>query len=149
MNLKIKSAETTSSDMAVSLTLQNDKKVMVGNGIVNKLLKADSLDFSMFRALCSAGGYALSFDGALASHEAGDAYGDGQEYRTKGHHIEADEDVYPEVVQTSKYFSLKVQMQPGKAILLGQEEEETETIVPIDEEVVVDTKTGEIVTETA
>ena len=170
MKFNISKAERTRKLTAVALTLVNGMNVIVGNKIIDKVLEADGLNFSFFRAICAAGGYALSFEGSMVQHKAGDNYGDGAEYLSDGYHINSPEDSYPEIVPTPVYFTLKIQLpeyvkadslsgntavvaktmpnQGAKAFGddVGQEQGNDESKEEVKEEA-VDVKTGEI-TET-
>ena len=142
MRLTIKNAEQTNSEQSVNLELSNGASLIVGNGVVNKRLKADGIPPDYFIALASAGGYAVAFDGRLVPHNKGETYGeDGMEYRSDGFHIVAEEDVFPSIVQTPKFFELKVQLPTNlKTQLLGEFEEELKTQAP---EPTVETETAE------
>lgn len=131
MKFNILNAERTQNLMAVALTLANGTNVIVGNKIVDKLLEADGIDFSFFRAICAANGYALSFEGSMVQHKAGDNYGEGAEYRSDGYHIQSPEDSYPEIIPTANYFALKVQLPNHvQAVTLNETSSPTKKVMP-------------------
>lgn len=159
MDFIIKSAERTKNQMAVVLALINGMTLIVGNGIVDKILKADDITFDFFRPLCAAGGYLLQVEGKMVEHKAGDAYGEDSEYKVSGYHIESAEDVYPSIQQSDKYFDLKVKIPKhvhctatlaesiGGTVTRVTPPVQTDDLPEPTVEEVVDTTTGEVTEE--
>lgn len=98
MKLFISDLDPMDSGNSVLLTLSNDQQVVVGNKVVDKVLRKFGLHSGSFVIACGQSAFQLdTAGGTLVDHEAGDTFHDKDgnpagEYKYDGLHIEFDAD---------------------------------------------------------